>query len=177
MTTQIVQGLNIKKQKGVIVTRDITMLNKMYTSIPISPNEEEDVVVGAFAEIDSTVTNEDTIKLASATTIKEKLLFVTRMSIADDIAGTSQGNSSDVNGFLVKTRAVLNGSNGIYEFLTEAGDVIDKGELVMIDDTDDSRSTLIPYVEAVDPAPANIAVAMALEPATAAGQIIKFRFI
>jgi hypothetical protein len=173
MSTQLVQGLNIKKQKGVIVTRDITMLNKMYTSIPISPNETADVVVGAFAELDLAVTTEDTIKLASVTTIKEKLLFVTRLSIADDIAGTSQGSSSDVNGFLVKTRAVLNGANSIYEFLTESGAAITKGALVMIDNTDSSRSTLIPFVDTAG----NIAVAIALEPATAAAQIIKFRFI
>lgn len=173
MATQIIQGLNLKNQKGVVVKSDFARLDKMHRSIVISPNETNDVVVGAFAEYDTTITTEKTIKLASATTRKEKLLFVTRMSMVDDIAGTSQGSSSDINGVIAKTRAVLNGSNTVYEFLTEAGDVIADGDYVMIDDTDTSKSRLIPFVEGNG----NVEVAIALEPATAAGQIIKFRFI
>lgn len=176
--SQIVQGLNRKKEKGVITNPDTYALPRfMWNSAIISENETENVVVGAFVKRDFTVSTEGAVVLASATDPANEVGFVVRQSIIDDIAGSSQGSITDVNGLLAKTKPVLHTNKQGYEFYGEAGDAIDAGEYVMIDDTDDSRSTLIPYADAVDPAPANYKIARALETAGASGDIILFQFI
>lgn len=167
MQPQVLQTYNLPSQKGVI-TQAPAHSNMAKFNYLISPNETNDVVVGAYVEIDETITDGKYIKLASATTPKHKVYMVFRASIGDHIDGTSQGNAIDINGRLVKERNIilLFASTPVY-YYNEVNDAVAVNDLLMIDDTDPQKARLIPFVDAGG----NVAIGQAVKSTTAGGQV------
>jgi len=172
-TIQFTQGLILPKAKGT-VTHELNRIGTTRHSAYISENETELLVAGSYVTRDITASgSKNTIKVirASVTTPADLVYMVVRNSPADDFEFENVTDKIEPNS-RTKDNVTIVQLNGLH-FLNEIGDVVAINDILMIDDTDTTRSTLIPYVDNGT----NVPLVRAEEESTASGQIISLKTI
>lgn len=170
---QITQGLILPKEKGT-VTHELNRIGTTRYSAYISENETEVLVSGSYVERDVTASgSKNTIKVkrASVTTPADLVYMIVRSGPMDDFEFENISDKIEPNS-RTKDNVTIIQLNGLH-FLNEVGDVVEINDTLMIDDTDNTRSTLIPYVDNGT----NIPLVRAEEESTASGQIISLKTI
>ena len=170
---QITQGLILPKEKGTI-THELNRIGTTRYSAYISENETEVLVAGSYVERDVEATgSKNTIKVkrANAETPADLVYMVVRSGPMDDFEFENITDKIVPNS-RTKDNVSIVQLNGLH-FLNEVSDVVEINDVLMIDDTDTTRSTLIPYVDNGD----NIPLIRADAESTASGQIISLKTI
>lgn len=175
MSTQPLQGTKLKLEFGKI-WGDPTTLMPAQRNVLISPNETTTLYSGSFVKKDTTRDDNSVIK-ASSTTPPSLVSACVRHNIADDIPKSSQGAETDINYPIQNNVNVvrIDGSKNLYGQF-KSGDVINIDDHLMIDDTDDERRSLVPFVKEADGQPKTYSIGIAITTSTAGGQMIQCRF-
>lgn len=170
---QFTQGLILPKAKGT-VTHELNRIGTTRYSAYISENETEVLVAGSYVERDVTAAgSKNTIKVkrASATTPADLVYMVVRSGPADDFEFENVVDKIEPNSRTKDNVSIIQ-LNGIH-FLNEVANVVGINNILMINNTDTTRSTLIPYVNNGT----NIPLVRAEAETTASGQIISLKTI
>jgi len=170
---QSTQGLILPKEKGTVI-HELNRIGTTRYSAYISENETEVLVAGSYVERDITASgSKNTIKVkrASVTTPADLVYMVVRSGPMDDFEFENIVDKIVPNSRTKDNVSIIQ-LNGLH-FVNEVADVVEINDILMIDDTDATRSTLIPYVDNGT----NIPLVRAEAESTAAGQIISLKTI